>query len=498
MQNQLINYVKAGYPALYIVTHEEARAECEIIAAANAAQFELFSWSLNAGIFNMKDNHPITDTELPEYALDKFNGLPERSILLMRDLHLLWNDNPALIRRCKDAARLGKSNSRVLIVTACRMQLPPELEKEFTIIDFKLPSKDQLCEVLREVANPLNLHLNGQMDQILDAAGGLTTNEAENAFALSFIEAKTIDPRIVAREKANTIRKNGILEIVDTRIDLESIGGLDLLKSWLLKRKTAFGADAIQYGLPTPKGFLMAGIPGCGKSLTAKATAKILNVPLLKLDAGKIFGSLVGESERNIRSAIQTAEAIAPCVLWIDEFEKAFAGSKSSGATDGGTTSRVFGSFLNWMQEKTASVFIVATANDISALPPELLRAGRWDKLFFVDLPDQEEREQIWSIQIAKFKRDPKDFDLKSLARLSDGWTGAEIETCFTEALFEAFEDNKKEPTDLTISLVSKGITPLSQTMRTEIEALRNWAHGRATRASTPKAQNTTTRKIAA
>src|SRR3954471_1490423 len=201
---------------------------------------------------------------------------------------------------------------------------------------------------------------------------------------------------------------------------LASIGGLDLLKEWLLKRREAFSPRAKEYGLPMPKGVLMLGIPGCGKSLTAKATASVFGVPLLRLDAGRIFAGLVGQSESNLRAVIQTAEAIAPCVLWIDELEKGFAGSRSSGSTDGGTSSRVFGSFISWMQEKRSPVFIVATANDVSQLPPELLRKGRWDELFFVDLPHSGEREAIWQIQIEKFRREANAFDLRQLAKSTD------------------------------------------------------------------------------
>jgi SpoVK/Ycf46/Vps4 family AAA+-type ATPase len=308
--------------------------------------------------------------------------------------------------------------------------------------------------------------------------------EAENAFALSVVKAKTIDPVIVASEKAQAVKKNGLLEIIETKETLESIGGLDVLKDWLLKRQQAFGNRAKEYGLPTLKGLLITGIPGTGKSLTAKATAKVFGIPLLKLDAGRIFAGLVGQSEANLRSVIQTAEAIAPCVLWIDEIEKGFAGTKSSGSTDGGTSSRVFGSFISWMQEKTKPVFIVATANDVSQLPPEILRKGRFDELFFVDLPNQAEREAIWSIQISKYGRDPRDFDLVQLARMTEGLTGSEIEAVFVEALFDGF-DGGKEPGDLTIASVMTGFVPLSKLMAEPIEGLRRWSKGRAKCATT-------------
>ncbi len=255
----------------------------------------------------------------------------------------------------------------------------------------------------------------------------MTTTEAENAGALSVVETGRLNAPVIAREKAQAVKKNGLLELVEAQESLDSIGGLDVLKEWLLKRREAFTPRAMEYGLPTPKGVLMLGIPGCGKSLTAKATASVFGVPLLRLDAGRIFAGLVGQSESNLRSVIQTAEAIAPCVLWLDELEKGLSGSKSSGSTDGGTSARVFGSLLSWMQEKKSPVFIVATANDVSQLPPELLRVGRWDQLFFIDLPTREEREVIWPLQIAKYGREPETFDLPQLARATEGFTGSEI-----------------------------------------------------------------------
>jgi len=283
----------------------------------------------------------------------------------------------------------------------------------------------------------------------------------------------------VAKEKAQAVKKNGLLELIETKETLDSIGGLDVLKEWLLKRRHAFSARAIEYGLPTPKGLLILGIAGTGKSLTAKATAKVFGVPLLKLDAGRIFAGLVGQSESNLRAVIQTAEAIAPCCLWIDEVEKGFSGTKSSNATDGGTSSRVFGSFISWMQEKSTPVFVVATANDVSQLPPELLRKGRFDELFFVDLPNQAEREAIWEIQIGKHRRIPSEFDVVQLAKATEGLTGSEIENVFIEALYLAF-DVKKEPTDLDIAHVLTEFVPLSKLMAEQIGGLRQWSKGRA------------------
>lgn len=481
MRNRITNYIRAGYPGLYLVSHEEQRVDGEMKAIAQELKYDLHLWSVVDGLVESKKGQTRAAND-PMEVLTIIPELKEQSIVLLRDFHLFLQDpNPVLIRQFKNVLQLAKTQNKTLIVMGCRLCLPPELEREVTVIEFSLPGKEQLGLVLHGICESAKLPLPEADDRekVLDAASGLTTIEAENAFALSVVEAKAIDRAVVAREKAQAVKKSGILELIETKEDLDSIGGLDVLKEWLLKRRNAFSQRAQEYRLPTPKGLLITGIAGTGKSLTAKATAKVLGVPLLKLDAGRIFAGLVGQSESNLRAVIQTAEAIAPCCLWIDELEKGFAGSKSSGQTDGGTSSRVFGSFISWMQEKSAPVFVVATANDVSLLPPELLRKGRFDELMFVDLPNQAEREAIWAIQVAKYGRDPKDFDLVQLSRATEGLTGSEIESVFVEALYLAF-DQEKEPTDLDIAGVLNEFVPLSKLMAEQITGLRNWAKGRA------------------
>ena len=380
----------------------------------------------------------------------------------------------------KDALVQAKTRGICIVILGCRNTLPEELKWEFVVIDFALPGKDDLGAVLDGICDSAKLKKSkcAKRDAILDAASGLTCFEAENAFALSIVSSKTVKADAVASEKANTIKQNGILEVIETSQSLDDIGGLDQLKDWLLKRRDAFSPEARKYGLPSPKGLLIAGIPGTGKSLTAKATATVFGRPLLKLDAGRLFGSLVGQSEANLRQVLQTAESIAPCVLWIDEIEKGFAGTKSSGSTDGGTGSRVFGSFISWMQEKTAPVFVVATANDISSLPPELLRKGRWDELFFTDLPDAGERAKIWEIQIAKHNRKPEMFNTEGLAIASDGYTGAEIEQAVVDAMYLAFYEQREPKTGDMLAAVAETV-PLSKLMSEQIAALRKWSKGR-------------------
>jgi hypothetical protein len=478
---KLVHYLQAGYPGLYFVSPEEQRVEGEIKLAAQSTKFGLHVWSASEGLLDTQKK-TLKECNDPMELLMAVDELPEKSVLLLKDFHLFLHDpNPILIRKLKDVLLLAKTKSKTLIILGCRLVLPPELEREFTVIEFALPGKEQLNHVLQGIVESANLKPAGpdETEQILDAASGLTTMEAENAFALSVVQSKRIDPAVVAKEKAQAVKKNGLLELIETTETLESIGGLDVLKDWLLKRRHAFSTRAKDYGLPALKGILILGLPGTGKSLTAKATAKVFGVPLLKLDAGRIFAGLVGQSESNLRSVIQTAEAIAPCCLWVDELEKGLAGSKSSGSTDGGTSSRVFGSFISWLQEKRSPVFVVATANDVSQLPPELLRKGRFDELMFVDLPNQTEREAIWQIQISKYRRNPEEFDVVQLSRATEGLTGAEIEQVFVESLFQAF-DAGREPTDLIVAGVLTEFVPLSKLMGEQISALRSWVKGRA------------------
>ena len=492
MDRRIINYIRAGYAGLFIVSAEELRVEIQLKSIAKDVGFKLYAWSTTTGLVDTQKGAARQASD-PMEALLAIEELPDKTIILLRDFHLFLtgDPNPVLLRQIKDTLHEAKKRNKPLIILGCRLCLPPELERELTVVEFALPGKEQLGRVLDGIIESAGLSAVAEEERetALDAACGLTTIEAENALALSVVESKAIVPTVIAREKAQAIKKNGLLEIIETKESLESIGGLDVLKDWLLKRRNAFGKKARAYGLPVPKGLLIIGVAGTGKSLTAKATASVFGVPLLRLDAGRIFAGLVGQSESNLRSVIQTAEAIAPCVLWMDEVEKGMAGSKSSGATDGGTSARVLGTFLTWMQDKTAPVFVVATANDVSQLPPEMLRAGRWDQLFFVDLPTEADREEIWKIQISKLRRDAKDFDIRQLARATEGLTGSEIEAVFSESLYQAF-DNDKEPTDLDIAQVLTEFVPLSKTMAEQVAGLRNWAKGRARLATTPESES--------
>ncbi len=485
----LQTYLRAGYPGLAVISSEEARAEAEIASVCSTLKRRLHAWSSTEGLVDVKDGR-VTACPDPLDALQLLDGLfaapNPQHVVLLRDLQLhLEQTDPMLIRRLKDTLRVAKANGHALILLGCRLKLPAELEHEITHVDFTLPGIAELGTVLDGIVSSAkikNLH-EVVRESALQSALGLTTTEAENAFALSVVETKSIDHKVIAREKARTLKKNGLVEVVEAVTSLEDIGGLAKLKEWLTRRAGAFSESAKTYGLPAPKGLLIVGIPGTGKSLTAKATAGAFGLPLLRLDMGRVFGGIVGQSEANLRSVIQTAEAIAPCVLWIDEIEKGFSGSQSSGSTDGGTSSRVFGSFLSWMQEKTKAVFVVATANDVSKLPPEFLRKGRFDEMFFVDLPDALERAQIWDIVIARYGRRPTDFDTVVLARACEQFTGAEIEAAFIDAMHEAYFEGEEPNRKHLLEAISSTV-PLANLMDGQISALRHWAKGRAREAA--------------
>jgi SpoVK/Ycf46/Vps4 family AAA+-type ATPase len=355
------------------------------------------------------------------------------------------------------------------------------------VVDFSLPTRadiraliDGLCDDFPDLGTR---HGNDNRDRFTEAALGLTYEEANNVFAKSLVRHRDFDMDTILSEKKAIIRKSGLLEYYETQEQFNDVGGLKTLKDWLHKRQGAFTQQARAFGLPVPKGILLIGIPGCGKSLTAKAVGALWQMPLLRLDVGKVFSGLVGSSEENIRKAIATAEAVAPAILWLDELEKGFSGVQSSGQSDAGTTARVFGSFITWLQEKQSAVFVIATANDVSMLPPELLRKGRFDEIFFVDMPTFEERKDILSIHLEKKKRPLANFDLDQLATATRDFSGAELEQVVVAALYDAFF----EGADLTTPRLEQSaseIIPLALTMKEKIDGLRDWARSRARSAS--------------
>lgn len=497
-QTELETLVRARYPILYIVSSEELRAESVIIDVAKKRQKKVFEWSYSTGIVPagtsiQSQKNRSTATKEPLAALDQVIEQVEPALFVFKDLHpFLTKNNFAIIRKLKEIALHLKNSYKTILLVSPVLEIPTELEKEITVLNYPLPTRDDLNVLLDKISADVT-HLKVKVDlddegreRLLQAALGLTLAEAENVFAKIIVKSGRLsgdDIQEIFAEKQQIIRKSGLLEYYATSEDFSSVGGLAVLKEWLNKRAAAFTGEARAFGLPAPKGILMLGVQGCGKSLCAKAVSMQWQLPLLRFDMGRMFGSLVGSSEENVRRAIAVADSVAPAILWVDEIDKAFAGSQGSGAVDGGTTARVFGTFLTWLSEKTAPVFVVATANDISQLPPELLRKGRLDEIFFVDLPDREERAEIFGIHLAKRGRDASTFDLDALAEASRDFSGAEIEEAINSALYDAFYDKQDIRTEHVLNSLAQTV-PLAKTMDEQIARLRRWAEGRARHAS--------------
>jgi ATP-dependent 26S proteasome regulatory subunit len=492
INKQIIDYIKASYPLIYIVSFEEQRVTDSLIKIAGDINRKILFWTVTKGFTEVGTSNSFEGTDDPLLALDFiYNNLnKDKYMFILKDFHSFM-DNVVVVRKMRDCiGEITKTYSCILIVTPV-LNVPPDLEKEVTVIDYPLPGRDELSVLIDNMAEiykdkaVIKLDVNFR-ERLVDALLGLTLTETENVLARSLVSDARLDEadiQEIVQEKRQIIRKSGVLEFYPLQEGMDSVGGLETLKQWLKRKRASFQVSARAYGLQMPKGVLLTGVPGCGKSLTAKAVASEWSMPLLRFDLGKVFGMYVGQSEENIRRAVSTAESIAPCVLWIDELEKGFAGVGSRD-TDSGVTARVFGTFITWMQEKQSPVFVVATANDVSQLPPELLRKGRFDEIFFIDLPNASEREEIIKVQIKRFKRDPAAFDVTALSKLSEGFTGSDLEGVITAALEESFLDGEREPTTDDIADQIGKTLPLSTTMKERIEALRSWAKSRAMPAS--------------
>jgi AAA+ superfamily predicted ATPase len=489
--------IRARYPIIYVVSWEEERVEQRLALIARKRNKQFYVWTYTQGITKhgaepQRTKSGSGTTSDPLSALDAVLAQVEPAIYLFKDFHPFTEENRAnlaVIRRLRDVAYHLRDSYKTVVIVAPVARIAPELAKDVTLLEFGLPAVEDINRLLDRIIDDLKdkpqirINLDGEgRERLLHAARGLTLKEAENVFAKTLVLDGKIDADdvgIVFSEKQQIIKKSGLLEYYPTQEQFANVAGLDNLKQWLLKRGMAFSERAAEFGLPAPKGVLLLGVQGCGKSLCAKAAAGLWRMPLLRFDIGRMFGSLVGSSEENMRRAIQTAESVAPAILWVDEIDKAFAGSLGSAGSDAGTASRVFGTFLTWLSEKTTPVFVIATANDISQLPPELLRKGRLDEIFFVDLPTELERHEVFRIHLQKRNRDPARFDPDELARVSDGFSGAEIEEAIVSGLFDAFSKGTELTTDiLKVSLFET--VPLSKTMSEELNRLRTWAQGRA------------------
>ncbi|HEX8110436.1 MAG TPA: AAA family ATPase [Kofleriaceae bacterium] len=489
-KGEIEDLIRARYSLIWITSPEENRVEEALKRLCVEREMRLEVWSITEGFKTVANGQGTRDVKDPMKAIDHVLRAEGRALFVLRDFHPFLKE-PAVVRRLRDAAHELRKTKKSLLVLAPVTKVPPELEKSISaVLDWDLPNRAEIEAAARKVLPSLpaaaqqQLESDSQlMERVVEGALGLTLVEAENVFAKSAVRSHTFDLETILEEKKQIIRKSGLLEYYEHREEFSDVGGMEVLKDWLVKRRNAFGTRARDFGLPLPKGILLIGVPGTGKSLTAKAVGALWQMPLLRLDVGKIFAGLVGSSEENIRSVIKTAEAIAPAILWIDELEKGFSGTASSGQTDGGTTSRVFGTFITWLQEKTTPVFVIATANNVHQLPPELLRKGRFDEIFFCDLPDREDRQQILDIHIRKKNRDPGQFDMDKLIEATVDFSGAELEQAVVAALYDAFDTGNDLTTEGLLHTL-KDMVPLAITMREMIESMREWARTRARMAS--------------
>jgi AAA+ superfamily predicted ATPase len=485
-QQELDLYLRARFTLIVLVTPEEERAVAEVRQACEAIKRPCLSWDAGDGFEKIacwKGAVPVAPD--PKTALEKIDQHDGDALFVLRDFHDIWS-NALLKRKLRNLAQRFRYTRKSILVTTPTNQLPAELKDIAVVVEFPPPDSAELEAVLNGLtATPgvrVQLTALGR-EKLVQAALGLTTSQAQRVFAKAIVRDGQLDDQdidLVTEEKKQIIRESKALEFFAASESPADLGGCEVLKDWLRLRERAFGQEARDYGLPAPRGMALIGIPGTGKSLTAKMVGGLWHLPLLRLDVGSLFGSLVGESEQRTRQALQLAETVAPCILWIDEMEKAFA----SGGLDGGTSTRVFGTILTWMQEKTAPCFVVATANDISSLPPELLRRGRFDEIFFLDLPTLAERREILAVHLRKRDRIIHDFDLDSLARLSEGYVGAEIEQAIVDAMYIGFNQSREFNTDDIARSLDRQV-PLSVSQRERIGALRAWLQeGRAQSAS--------------
>jgi len=500
--------LRARNPLLWVVTREEARVEKLLIEAAASAGYLPRTWDVAQGFVDIAGNvvSELRDCQDPGAALnaigDRSKG-QERGVWIMRDLPA-WLEGPpgmTTMRQLRNLARslpgAPRESAQAIIIISPKGEVPAELAGHATVIDWPMPDRAEIAALLdaaieglpdelRESAAP-----NGQRDAAIDAAVGLSGEEAQACYSRSLVQLRRIDPVLVTSEKKRVVSRERVLEWYDPiKGGLEAVGGLDNLKQWLEVRKSAYSPAARAYGLPAPKGAMLVGVPGCGKSLTAKAIATAWSVPLLRVDLGALKSKFVGDSEANLRKVFKLVEAIGRCVVWFDEIEKALQGA-TSGSSDGGVSSDALGAVLSWMQERQGESFVIATANKAEDLPPELLRKGRFDEVWFIDLPTSVEREAVLGAALREHGRGSVKVNAAAVAKATEGFTGSEIAAIVPDALFAAFNDNAREITTKDLIDAAATVVPLGKTAAEKIAALRVWASGRARPASNPEVVET-------
>jgi AAA+ superfamily predicted ATPase len=523
---EIESLVRAKYTLVYVVTWEEQRVIDSLDRICDVDDIQISGvqvWDVARGLrtskgFSIAGGENLTS---PEQVLDYIAKKAEENsgktakakagrgpIYVLCDLfRYLSHDGltPEIERRLRNLFTLLRLSTIRVFITSPELQLPTALEKSVTVVDYPLPGKEQLVvavqsakEVLHRLRKKMSkAEYESPCDDIVRALMGLTIGEADDALAKSWVVTGKFDIKTILELKRQIIRKGQLLDYVCSEESMENVGGFAGVKEFVGLRKNAFGQSAEKYGLPTPKGIFLLGVQGSGKSLCAKAVANELQFPLLKLSMGRMFASLVGESEQNMRRALQLAESVAPCVLLVDEVDKALSGATGAQA-DSGTTRRVIGQLVDWMQEKTSPVFIVACANSIAGLPPELMRKGRFDEMFFVDLPTADERRDIFAIHIKKYGRDQANFDLDVLAGMTEGFSGAEIDGVISDAMFNAFGDGGREFSTNDVKASIGVCVPLSKVKKEEIDELRESSRNRMRSASAPIRKGTAETNAAA
>ena len=477
--SELTLFLKARYPIIYINTIEEDRVEYVIRKNIKTnLNRSIYSWDFVDGYTNNPNNEGFAKRN-PLQALELVERLSSETpaLFLLKDFNRFLTDL-SISRKLRNVSRILKLQPKTIIIIASDLTIPKELQDLITILQFQLPLEDEISQELKRLINSLNIKVEPKLFETLTrACQGLSLERIRRVLSKIIATYKTIDDNSIAillSEKKQIISQTEILEYFSVTEKIANLGGLDNLKDWVNKRKTAFSIQASNYGLPTPRGLLLVGIQGTGKSLSAKAIANDWQLPLLKLDVGKLFGGIVGESESRLRQMINLAETISPCILWIDEIDKAFTNTESKG--DSGTSNRILATFISWLSEKTKPVFVISTANNIDLLPLEIIRKGRFDEIFFLDLPKKSEREEIFKIHIQEFRPNNIDsFNYSKLAQLSESFSGAEIRQSIIEGMYHAFYE-KREFTTEDICLALKELIPLANLESNQMLKLQNWA----------------------
>lgn len=508
-------------PIVVMETVEEVRATRLVRAACSVLNLAAFEWTIATGLarcgtpgdpaveigllpprgYTTASGHDTSEQNAkamynsrePAQMLANLEDISIEAAFILKDLHRHMDD-PVVVRRLRDVGQKFASNRRTVILTAPKLSIPPELASLVEYLELPIPDRQRLRQIIDEIlvrvsrTHTLQRKLDATgMDMLAENLRGLTEEEAERAISQALVARYSLCPETVTdvlEAKKSLLRRSEMLDFIDASDTMSSIGGLENLKTWLAQRRGAWEDDARAFGLEAPKGMIILGVQGCGKSLCARAVAGEWKLPLVKFDTAAVYDKYIGETEKRIEKVFQVAEGLAPCVLWIDELEKVFAGSgPDSASADAGVSSRLLAAFLSWMQDRKAPVFVAATCNNVTALPPELIRKGRFDELFFVDLPNQAERKQIFAIQLHRRKRNPASFDLDRVATAAKGYSGAEIDAAVQTAMYAAYSQ-KTEVTTEHLLIALRATVPLSMTRAEEIESLRAWARDRAVPAS--------------